>query len=239
METSVQISSFSSIAPSYSRICLSDSMLEQLSHLPTHTYKYIYENRRAVVVIAVGTAIVCITCGGVYVIMTAAAAGGAVTVTAASQSLVSWIGSCVGQLNPYCLTAGSVAIISGISIPCLYRSWRMANAERIDRRLLEIPQEMAERMKEDDLLNQYTCPLALVPSDNPIKIQEGSHVWYFDQELITSWYDRCVSARRTPYNPLTMHPLPFQKREDIFVDETARLVIRERLSMHQRTSAEN
>jgi len=64
---------------------------------------------------------------------------------------------------------------------------------------------------------------------NPILVREGQHIWYFDQELITSWYDLCVSSGRAPYNPLTRTLLPFQSRDDIVVDRAAKKFIESRL----------
>lgn len=213
------------------------AFLDSLKQLPESVYQYITNNPRKATFIVLGTMIVCVVCGGVYVLYMnpayiSATQEGIFSCSRAIATSISNGWSFLKELaivNPYKASVLGVAVVVTPPICCLFQTWRKQQADVISSKLLSNTQEMALRIHNDEVLSNYSCPLALVPSNNPVRVQEGKLVWYFDQELLRSWYDHCRSKGRTPYNPLTMQPLPFDSGEAIIVDEEARRVITERM----------
>jgi hypothetical protein len=212
--------------------------LDSLKQLPANIYSYLVNNPGRATIYVVGTVIICFVCGGVYVVyanpaLQISTKAGILSCSTAISTSIANTWTCLREtiaIYPY-TTAAIGAAVMMTPTTCLFQSWRRQQADAINANMLNIPHELALRIHDDDVLGKYICPLALVPSMKPVKVQQGGLVWYFDQDLLLSWYDRCRSAGRVPYNPLTMQPLSFTTREDIAIDEDALRTISKRMAV--------
>jgi hypothetical protein len=213
-----------------------------LQQLSEDVYSYVINNPGKVTLYVVGTALVCVVGGAAYYLymnpaavaaIKAAIAAGCTKISTTFMAAWKLLRNQI-RLHPR-MTVAMLAVAAPSAV--LYQSWRREKARQINEMILNTPEEIARRINEDELLGLYTCPLALVPSMRPVRVEQGNLVWYFDQDLLLSFYDACVAQRRVPYNPLTMLPLPFASRADIVVDQEAVRIIQNRIAALQQNNA--
>mmetsp|Transcript_17138 Transcript_17138/g.15470 ORF Transcript_17138/g.15470 Transcript_17138/m.15470 type:complete len:241 (+) Transcript_17138:84-806(+) len=214
---------------------LTDEMISTFQNLSSNVMKFIQDNRGSILAVVSTTAVVAIIVGSAYYLVPI---GFYTTVGVGVKSVASQIyllmikfGSFIVANGPTVATVGGTV---GVAASMLYfKQWRNEQLERALQRLTDNEVEYAVRLRSDESLEKYICPLLLEPSDFPVKIQEGNHVWYFDQELLLNWYDISKAKGFLLLNPLSKRVLPFLTRDSIVVDAAAREFILAKKAFHR------
>jgi len=207
----------------------SHAILEYLEGIPGWLFEKMRENPVTVSIVIVGTTIVCV-CFGTYcwypqtfaAVITFGRFAISKCVTGFNKLTAFLFHTVLGKS----IVGGSVLLLTAVQ---LYASWRVENAPEIDRSVKDsYPDERLLEVilnHEDEVLINYECPITLSVSRNPVRIQEGQRVHYYDQ----FWLKKHASKSFT--SPYTKLKLPFKEIDDIVVDEEAKRIIEERLAI--------